>query len=163
MRPHSFGVFIDAAADEWRHYELFYVKQGTSIEGTVPMDLDVDYLQLGGTVMYQDARDGHSFFGMTIGAARLSPNGPGLDDATRFALSLGGGFKVPVTDHIGVRFDARAFLTSSTAAAACSAPRITAWAPVRFVPSPIRSCNARQRSESSSASDATGRERQQIL
>lgn len=107
----SFGVFVDAAADEWRHYELFYLKQGTSIEGAVPMDLDVEYLQLGGTVMYQDADTVIPYFGMTIGAARLSPDGPGLDDETRFAFSLGGGFKVPVTDHIGVRFDARAFLT----------------------------------------------------
>lgn len=107
----SFGVFFNAAADQWRHYELFYLKQGTSIEGSVPMDLDAEYLQLGGTVMYQDAETVIPYFGMTIGAARLSPDGPGLDDETRFALSLGGGFKVPVTDHIGVRFDARAFLT----------------------------------------------------
>jgi opacity protein-like surface antigen len=107
----SFGVFFDAAADRWRHYELFYLKQGTSVDGSMPMDLDVEYLQLGGTVMYQDAETVIPYFGMTVGAARLSPDGPGLDDETRFAMSLGGGFKVPVTDHIGVRFDARAFLT----------------------------------------------------
>jgi hypothetical protein len=107
----SFGVFIDAAADEWRHYELFYVKQGTTVEGSVPMDLDVEYLQLGGTVSYQDTETVIPYFGMTFGAARLSPHGAGLDDETKLAFSLGGGFKVPITDHIGVRFDARAFIT----------------------------------------------------
>ncbi|WP_129640992.1 outer membrane beta-barrel protein [Peristeroidobacter agariperforans] len=107
----SFGLFIDAAADEWRHYELIYTKQGSSIDGAVPLDLDVEYLQIGGTVMYQDAQTVIPYFGMTIGGARLSPDGPGLDDETKFAFSVGGGFKVPVTDHFGVRFDARAFVT----------------------------------------------------
>jgi hypothetical protein len=107
----NIGIFIDAAADQWRHYELIYSKQATSVDGAPKMDLDVEYLQIGGTVMYQDAETVIPYFGMTIGAARLSPSGPGLDDETKFAFSVGGGFKVPVTDHIGVRFDARAFLT----------------------------------------------------
>lgn len=107
----SYGLIIDAAADQWRHYELMYVKQGTRIEGTVPMDLDVEYLQIGGTVSYEDATTVIPYFGMTLGAARLSPSGPGLSDETNFALSAGGGFKVPVSKHFAVRFDARAFLT----------------------------------------------------
>jgi hypothetical protein len=107
----SFGVFFNAAADQWRHYELFYVKQGTSIDGTVPMDLDVEYLQVGGTVSYQDADTVIPYFGMTLGAARFSPDAAGLDNETKLAFSIGGGFKVPITDHFGVRFDARAFIS----------------------------------------------------
>lgn len=107
----NFGIFIDAAADQWRHYELLYSKQSTSVDGTPSMGLNTEYLQIGGTVMYQDAETVVPYFGMTIGAARLTPSGPGLSDETNFAFSLGGGFKVPVTEHIGVRFDARAFLT----------------------------------------------------
>lgn len=107
----SFGLIINAAADQWRHYELMYVKQGTSLEGTVPMDVDVEYLQLGGTVTYEDAETVFPYFGITLGAARFSPDGAGMDDETKFAMSIGGGFKVPVTDHFGVRFDVRAFAT----------------------------------------------------
>lgn len=107
----NYGIFIDAAADEWRHYELIYSKQSTSVDGTPKMDLSAEYLQIGGTVMYQDAETVIPYFGMTIGATRLSPSGAGLSDETNFSFSLGGGFKVPVTEHIGVRFDARAFLT----------------------------------------------------
>ncbi len=107
----SFGLIIDAAADEWRHYELMYVKQSTTIEGTVPMDIDAEYLQIGGTVSYEDAETVIPYFGMTLGASRLSPSGPGLNDETNFALSAGGGFKVPLSRHFAVRFDARAFLT----------------------------------------------------
>jgi opacity protein-like surface antigen len=107
----SLGLIINAAADQWRHYEFMYVKQGTSLEGTVPMDLDVEYLQIGGTVSYQDTETVIPYFGMTVGASRFSPDGAGLDDETRFAFSVGGGFKVPITDHFGVRFDARAFVS----------------------------------------------------
>ena len=48
---------------------------------------------------------------MTIGAARFSPDAVGLDDETKLAFSAGGGMRIPITDHFGVRFDARAFLT----------------------------------------------------
>ena len=34
----NYGIFIDAAADEWRHYELIYTKQGTSVDGAPKMD-----------------------------------------------------------------------------------------------------------------------------
>ena len=107
----SFGVIFNAAVDEWRHYELLYTRQGTSIDGDVPMDLDVEYLQIGGTVSHQDAERVIPYFGITLGAARFSPDQSGLDDETKLAFSVGGGFKVPITDHIGVRFDARAFIS----------------------------------------------------
>lgn len=107
----NFGVIFNAAVDEWRHYELLYSKQGTEIEGTSPVDLDVEYLQIGGTVSYQDTELVVPYFGLTVGGARLSPDGAGLDDETKLAFSVAGGFKVPITDHIGVRFDVRAFVT----------------------------------------------------
>lgn len=107
----DFGVIFNAAVDHWRHYELLYVQQGTQIGGASPFDLDVQYLQIGGTVMYQDAERVFPYFGITVGGARFSPDGPGLDDETKFAFSVGAGFKVPITEHLGVRFDARGFVS----------------------------------------------------
>ncbi|HEY0684033.1 MAG TPA: outer membrane beta-barrel protein [Steroidobacter sp.] len=107
----NFGVIFNAAVDRWRHYELLYSQQSTEVGGAAPMDLDVQFLQIGGTVSHPDAERVIPYFGMTIGAARFSPDGPGLDDETKFAFSVAGGFKVPVTDHFGVRFDARAFVS----------------------------------------------------
>lgn len=107
----NFGVIFNAAVDEWRHYELLYSTQSTQIDGTVPMDLDVQYLQLGGTVSHPDAERVIPYFGLTFGAARFSPDQPGLDDETKLAFSIAGGVKVPITDHIGLRFDARAFVS----------------------------------------------------
>jgi hypothetical protein len=107
----SFGVIADAAADSWRHYELLYSHQSTTVQGATPIDMDIQYLQIGGTVSYQDAERVIPYFGMTVGAAQFSPDGPGLDDETKLAFSVGGGFRIPVTEHLGVRFDARAFIT----------------------------------------------------
>jgi len=107
----NFGVIFNAAVDEWRHYELLYSTQSTSVQGTTPMDLDVEYLQIGGTVSSPDAERVIPYFGLTVGAARFAPDMSGLDDETKLAFSIAGGFKVPITDHIGLRFDARAFVT----------------------------------------------------
>ncbi|HJY41493.1 MAG TPA: outer membrane beta-barrel protein [Steroidobacteraceae bacterium] len=108
----DFGIFVDAATDWWRHYEMLYVSQSTRVKGATPFDMDVQYLQFGGTVAYPDSS--HRvvpYFGMTVGAARFSPDGSGLDDETKFAFTIGGGVRVPITDHFGVRLDLRAFGT----------------------------------------------------
>lgn len=107
----NFGVIFNAAVDKWRHYELLYSTQSTEIGGGVPMDLDVEYLQIGGTVSSQDAERVIPYFGITVGAARFSPDAPGFDDETKLAFSVAGGLKVPITEHIGLRFDARAFIS----------------------------------------------------
>lgn len=107
----SYGLFVDIADEHWRHYEIFYTGMDTEVEGATPFDMQVQYLQIGGTVSHPDARHAIPYFGMTIGAARFSPDEAGLDSETELAFSVGGGLKVPITDHFGVRFDARAFVT----------------------------------------------------
>lgn len=107
----DFGVIFNAAVDEWRHYEFLFTSQSTEIDGPVPIDLDVQYLQIGGTVSNPDAERVIPYFGITVGAARFSPDQSGLDDETKLAFTVGTGVKVPITDHIGVRFDARAFVS----------------------------------------------------
>jgi hypothetical protein len=107
----NFGLIVNAAVDEWRHYELLYATQSTSVDGAAPFDMDVQYLQIGGIVSHPDATRVIPYFGLTVGAARFSPDAPGLDDETKLAASVAGGFRVPITDHIGVRLDLRAFVT----------------------------------------------------
>ena len=109
----DFGIIIDAAAEWWRHYEMLYVRQSTKVDGFDPFDMDVEYLQFGGTVSYPDAEYTHviPYFGMTIGAARFSPDGSGLDDETKFAATMGGGLRIPINECFGVRLDLRVFGT----------------------------------------------------
>jgi opacity protein-like surface antigen len=107
----NFGVIFNSAVEQWRHYEVLYTSQSTEIDGTLPIDLDVQYLQIGGTVSNPDAEHVIPYFGITIGAARFSPDQSGFDDETKLAFTVGTGFKVPITEHIGVRFDVRAFVS----------------------------------------------------
>jgi opacity protein-like surface antigen len=107
----SFGLFVDIADEHWRHYEIFYADVDTEVKGATPFDMGVQYLQIGGTVSHPDARYAIPYFGMTVGAARFDPDERGLDSETKVAFSVGGGLKFPITDHFGVRLDARAFLT----------------------------------------------------
>jgi opacity protein-like surface antigen len=109
----DFGIMIDAAADWWRHYEMLYVRNSTTVDGFEPFDMDVEYLQFGGTVSYPDAEYTHviPYFGMTIGAARFSPDGSGLDDETKFAATMGGGLRIPINKRFGVRLDLRVYGT----------------------------------------------------
>jgi hypothetical protein len=106
----NFGVIFNAAVDYWRHYELFYSQQSTKVEGATPMNLDVQYLQIGGTVSNPEAERVIPYFGLTVGAARFKPDA-GFDTETKLAFSIAGGFKVPITEHVGVRLDARAFVS----------------------------------------------------
>ena len=109
----DYGIFIDAAAEWWRHYEMIYQRQSTNVDGVDPFDMDVEYLQFGGTVSYPDAEYTHiiPYFGMTVGAARFSPDAAGLDDETKFAFTIGGGFRIPINERFGVRLDLRAYGT----------------------------------------------------
>jgi len=107
----NFGLIVNAAVDDWRHYELLYTTLSTSVDGATPIDMDVQYLQIGGIVSHPDASRVIPYFGLTVGAARFSPDAPGLDDETKLAASIAGGFRVPITDHFAVRLDLRAFVS----------------------------------------------------
>lgn len=108
----QFGVIVNLNADgPDRQYELLYSQQDTQIEGDVPLDLKVEYLQIGGIVNFMDNPRVIPFFGITVGGARFTPDGPNTDSETKLAFGIGGGLKIPITSHIGIRLDTRAFIS----------------------------------------------------
>lgn len=107
----GWGLIFDIAADRDRHYEFIYIRQGTEVSGEIPLDMDIQYLHLGGTVALPEARHVVPYIGLTVGATRFSPDIGGLSDETKLSFSVGGGMKVPITRHFGLRFDARALIT----------------------------------------------------
>jgi opacity protein-like surface antigen len=108
----AFGLVFDIAQDADRHYEFLYTHQSSKLDGAAgAFDMQVQYLQIGGTVTDPDYRHVIPYFGATIGATRFSPDAGGLDDETKLSFSLGGGARVPITDHLALRFDVRGYLT----------------------------------------------------
>lgn len=108
----NFGLMLNLMADvPERQYELLYSTENTTIEGAVPLDLNIQYLQIGGTVAYPQSAHVSPYVGATLGAAYMKPDADGYDDETKLAFSFGGGVRFPITDHFGIRFDVRAFIT----------------------------------------------------
>lgn len=108
----DFKLFLNIDADSpARQYEIFYAKQATEVDGAAPLDMDIQYLHFGGVVNFTDVQPVVPYFGLTIGATHFSPDASGLDDETKFSVSVGTGLKYKFTKHIGVRFDVRAFVT----------------------------------------------------
>jgi opacity protein-like surface antigen len=110
----SFALSVAVRRDGWSQYELLYARQETQLERDsplAPLDVNVEYLHLGGTL---DA-DVESDFPLQpyilggLGITRMTLQS-GSDD-TRFSFSLGGGLRVPVTPRFNIRLEARGFLT----------------------------------------------------
>lgn len=108
----NFGVFVNLALDDWRHYELLYTGQRTRLSGAAPLDIDVNYLQFGGSVSYPEMGALVPYLGMTVGAARFSPSAAGLDSETRLAFSIGTGLRLPLHERFGLRLDLRALIST---------------------------------------------------
>jgi hypothetical protein len=110
----SYGGVIDVNLHQNNlKIEALYSRQTTDIEGAgllVPngLDIGVEYLQ-GGILQESGSERGRFYISALLGATRFTPRG--FDSATKFSTSLGGGLKLFPSPHVGLRFDARAFLT----------------------------------------------------
>jgi hypothetical protein len=98
--------------------ELLYARQDTRLQASelfasVPaFDIALESWQLGGNAVFgeEDARL-RPFFGIALGVTRLLPKPAGLSDETRFSGSFGGGVKLWLGRHAGVRLEGRGFFT----------------------------------------------------
>jgi opacity protein-like surface antigen len=110
----SFGIAITLAIDNYSAYELLYSRQEASFASAspvAPLDLDVEYLHLGGTLLVNDELPVGPYIAGGLGITRLSPQSGGGSNDTRFSLSLGAGVKLPVSRSFSVRLEARGYVT----------------------------------------------------
>ena len=112
----NFGIVLGMPDTPETQYELFYGFQRTEVTGAgtfggeTLFDLDIHYLHLGGTYMF--TRDKiRPYIAGGLGATHFVPHGNGQNRKTCFSLSLGGGAKIPISGHVGLRFEGRGFLT----------------------------------------------------
>ena len=110
----SWGFAISSAASPMTRYEFLYSHQDTRLIDKVnpadTFDLNIHYLQLGGTVDVSHDRI-IPFFSGGIGLTLMSPGRSGLNDETRMSLSIGGGLKWFPTERLGIRLEMRGYGT----------------------------------------------------
>ena len=108
----SFGLAFDVRRDEVSQYELLYSRQESRLEKNsplAPLDVDVEYLHVGGTLGLDTDIALQPYIVGTLGLTRFTLQS-GSDD-TRFSFSLGAGVRVPVTPRFSIRLEGRGFLT----------------------------------------------------
>ena len=82
--------------------------------------IDINYYQAGLQIPFDVGRNVSPFMIVTAGVGNFSPNIQGVSSATRFAMSVGGGVKVPINPNVGVRFDIRAYVSQLGNDTACN-------------------------------------------
>ena len=96
-----------------RFYQLWYSHQTTDMEdglgGTV--DVDVEYLHVGGTLPFGGWERAQPYFAMGAGVTRFSASGPDADDRTKFSGSAALGLEVPLGRNAALRFEGRGYIT----------------------------------------------------
>lgn len=121
----AFGAAIGYDLDSGRELQLFYGQQSTTLDpggGVARFDFDVRYLHLGGTYFINGPVGSGPYAVGGLGVTHFSPKLNGLSSETKASLNVGFGYLWPLGKTIGVRAEARAFLTllNSSTALFCS-------------------------------------------
>jgi hypothetical protein len=109
----SFGLILNFPSRGNTEWEIYYSKQSTEVDiaGFVPgenaLDMDVEYLQVGGTYLFEQSKIAVPYFVATAGVAKMSPDGANTKSDTFFSVGVGGGWKYFPASRVGLRLDGR--------------------------------------------------------
>lgn len=122
----SFGAFVDYLLAPDTAVEVLWSQQNTHVEQNSPVsaqlfDVRVGYYQAGGMFLFTPSGIQPYIVG-SVGATYISPQQSGYDSETKFSFGVGGGVKLPVGRHFGVRVEARAYGTvlNNNSSAVCT-------------------------------------------
>lgn len=110
----SYGIMLDFEVEPDAFVEIRYSLQSTQLTATGSpfgagkvdvTDLDLEHYMVGGTYQWETPTAARPFVSADLGAVRFDPQG--FDSETRFGFAIGGGVKLPMGKHAGLRFDGR--------------------------------------------------------
>lgn len=112
----SFGLIFNARNSPDTQWEIIYSRQETTADASgfgmssSALDLNVEYLQAGGTYMW-DSDHVRPYLAATLGGTHINVTTAGFDSDTFFSFSLGLGLQLRPNDRLGIRLEARGFGT----------------------------------------------------
>jgi opacity protein-like surface antigen len=109
----SFGVILDYQQKGNTQIEVIYSQQSTDavVAGAPVADVNMHYLQLGGTYQFEKVGKVLPFMSATLGGTHIDVDTAGYGSDTFFGFSIGGGLQIAPHNRLGLRLEARAFGT----------------------------------------------------
>jgi hypothetical protein len=112
MSALAYGGTADFALNEAWRVELMYSRQPTELDAGEASAFDVTVERYMGGIVEEKGEGRTRFFGVGLGGVtRFVPGLPGFDSKARFTLGVGLGVKQFLSDHFGLRAEARGFYT----------------------------------------------------
>jgi hypothetical protein len=109
----SYGLIVNFPYTSYTEWEIYYSTQSTSIDAAGfaitenRFDVDVDYLQIGGTYLFEETGSAVPYFVATVGLANIDPDLAGTSSDNFLSFGVGGGWKFFPDRRIGLRLDGR--------------------------------------------------------
>jgi len=111
----DWGVDLGIYRDRSSFYEILYSHQSAGLDTNDPslkgVDVTIEYLQVGGTLLFMEHERYVPYLSLTIGATKFDAGG-GYGSETKFSGSLGGGVRFPFGDHFAATLGVRGYLTA---------------------------------------------------
>lgn len=112
----SFGLVLNVDHDTNTQWEFMLGRQsadlqtGAAFSADRLLGIDVTYATAGGIYVWRDPRV-EPFIGAGIGFTHMAPENSQFDSETRVLFSLVGGYRLRLTDHLGLRVEVRGYET----------------------------------------------------
>ena len=111
----GWGLGVGWYRDADSFYELLYSRRDASLrsadESLAGIDLTIEYLQFGGTLLLPQPRGFAGYVSMTVGMARFGASSGAYDSDSKLSGSIGSGFRWPLTGNLHAGLGIRAYLT----------------------------------------------------
>ncbi len=129
----AWGAQVAVRVSNDSEVEVLYARQDTDLRtselftGKPVFGLALETWQFGGNYLFGEEKERvRPYIGMGLGLTRLLPEPAGLSDETRFSASFAGGVKLWLARNVGLRLEARGFLTvlDSDRQTFCTSPGI---------------------------------------
>ena len=111
------GLMISGRVQPHTQWEVLYGRQSTELdtEGLFVddplLDVDVEYIHFGGTYLFEGSNV-RPFIALTVGVTQVDPAPGDFGSENFFSFSVGSGWQLNATKRLGVRLEARAFVTN---------------------------------------------------
>lgn len=105
------GLIFNIRESANTQWEVFYARQSseadtTEVAAAPAVDLDVQYLHIGGTYV-ADGDRARPFLAATVGATRFDPDPLAFESENYFSFGLGAGWHFQASDRLGFRLEGR--------------------------------------------------------